>query len=284
MLSLAYSTSSYRVSVVGLWICTFCLNHSVGVGAIASGQTDTTVSAIFARAYAMSVHAHTDTSITLVSGKTFSTTTHALYGDYETQLDNATLADMIAVPYLPGPLQDIPSKNHDPGRARHTAFFDAMYGHTLKTVRRTSTTVQWVDGTLLTCTTINGVHRHLQSIVHELMRLPTKYRQFLDRPGGTLVWREIAGTQRRSAHCYGIAIDINVSNSHYWRNAAASIKGQPPVYKNKIPQQIVDVFERHGFIWGGKWYHYDTMHFEFRPELCLPKCSCISSGSIPQRR
>ena len=23
----------------------------------------------------------------------------------------------------------------------------------------------------------------------------------------------------------------------------------------------------HGFIWGGKWYHYDTMHFEFRPEL-----------------
>ena len=30
---------------------------------------------------------------------------------------------------------------------------------------------------------------------------------------------------------------------------------------------IVDVFERNGFIWGGKWYHYDTMHFEYRPEL-----------------
>jgi D-alanyl-D-alanine carboxypeptidase len=23
----------------------------------------------------------------------------------------------------------------------------------------------------------------------------------------------------------------------------------------------------YGFIWGGKWYHYDTMHFEYRPEL-----------------
>jgi len=34
-----------------------------------------------------------------------------------------------------------------------------------------------------------------------------------------------------------------------------------------MPQQIVDIFERHGFIWGGKWYHYDTMHFEYRPEL-----------------
>jgi len=29
----------------------------------------------------------------------------------------------------------------------------------------------------------------------------------------------------------------------------------------------VAVFERHGFIWGGKWFHYDTMHFEYRPEL-----------------
>ena len=38
-------------------------------------------------------------------------------------------------------------------------------------------------------------------------------------------------------------------------------------YKNEIPREIVDIFEKHGFIWGGKWYHYDTMHFEYRPEL-----------------
>jgi peptidoglycan LD-endopeptidase CwlK len=31
--------------------------------------------------------------------------------------------------------------------------------------------------------------------------------------------------------------------------------------------EIVAIFEKHGFIWGGKWYHYDTMHFEYRPEL-----------------
>ena len=41
-------------------------------------------------------------------------------------------------------------------------------------------------------------------------------------------------------------------------------------YRNKIPMEIVDIFEKHGFIWGGKWYHYDTMHFEYRPEL-LPE-------------
>jgi len=31
--------------------------------------------------------------------------------------------------------------------------------------------------------------------------------------------------------------------------------------------EIVDIFERHGFIWGGKWYHFDTLHFEYRPEI-----------------
>ena len=30
---------------------------------------------------------------------------------------------------------------------------------------------------------------------------------------------------------------------------------------------IVHIFEKHGFIWGGRWLHYDTMHFEFRPEF-----------------
>jgi D-alanyl-D-alanine carboxypeptidase len=38
-------------------------------------------------------------------------------------------------------------------------------------------------------------------------------------------------------------------------------------YRNEIPLEIVHIFEKHGFIWGGKWYHYDTMHFEYRPEI-----------------
>ena len=32
-------------------------------------------------------------------------------------------------------------------------------------------------------------------------------------------------------------------------------------------ETIVKVFEKYGFIWGGRWYHYDTMHFEYRPEF-----------------
>ena len=40
----------------------------------------------------------------------------------------------------------------------------------------------------------------------------------------------------------------------------------------------VDAFEAEGFIWGGRWLHYDTMHFEYRPELLDADCR----GSRPQ--
>jgi hypothetical protein len=35
------------------------------------------------------------------------------------------------------------------------------------------------------------------------------------------------------------------------------------------PEQVVKLFYEEGFIWGGHWDKYDTMHFEYRPELIL---------------
>ena len=35
----------------------------------------------------------------------------------------------------------------------------------------------------------------------------------------------------------------------------------PLVYNNKIPLEIVAAFEKHGFIWGGKWYRFDGYAF-----------------------
>ena len=51
------------------------------------------------------------------------------------------------------------------------------------------------------------------------------------------------------------------------QNASTQLKKVMNSFKNKIPKEVVDIFERYGFIWGGRWYHYDTMHFEYRPEL-----------------
>ena len=33
------------------------------------------------------------------------------------------------------------------------------------------------------------------------------------------------------------------------------------------PAAIVSAFEAEHFVWGGRWNRYDTMHFEWRPEL-----------------
>jgi hypothetical protein len=75
----------------------------------------------------------------------------------------------------------------------------------------------------------------------------------------------VVGTGRLSPHSFGIAVDIAVPPSHYWLRE----KTGAGEYKNSIPWAIVEIFEKHGFIWGGKWYHFDTMHFEYRPELIL---------------
>ena len=68
-------------------------------------------------------------------------------------------------------------------------------------------------------------------------------------------------TGNRSAHAWGVAIDINTKFADYW------LWAKNGAYRNQVPFEIVEVFERHGFIWGGKWAHFDTMHFEYRPEL-----------------
>ncbi len=90
-------------------------------------------------------------------------------------------------------------------------------------------------------------------------------------------WRNIAGTNRRSYHSYGIALDLLPRSYQgrwaYWLWAAQSGAGEwwnlPVAERWKLPQPVIDTFEREGFIWGGKWLFFDNMHFEYRPESIL---------------
>lgn len=88
-------------------------------------------------------------------------------------------------------------------------------------------------------------------------------------------WRYIAGTRSRSYHSYGAAVDLiprQYGNRFtYWRwavDAGVSRWWEIPFSRRwMIPYTVVEVFEKEGFIWGGKWLYFDTMHFEYRPEL-----------------
>jgi hypothetical protein len=188
-------------------------------------------------------------------------------------LDAPDIEDMLRLPYPAGAGAAEPAFESDPGRARNPAFFDKMYGDCRKgEVKPRLKTITWLPTKArqqLEVTTVNGVAERLAAVSRELDRLPVAFDAFLAPSAGTYNCRVIAGTTRVSAHGYGIAIDIAVARSDYWRWAPRAPSGKI-AYRNRIPLEIVHVFERHGFIWGGRWYHYDTMHFEYRPELLPP--------------
>lgn len=196
--------------------------------------------------------------------------------DFETRLNQASLKDQMSLCYAKE--FALPAIDFDPGRIRHEPFFYKMYGSSEAEVRTKITEIDWLpqnfEGKVkLKVTTLNGIDKKFKAVSDELDALPKEYLKYLENPGGTFNWRTIAGTTRISTHSFGMTIDINVAHSNYWRNDEPNEKGIYK-YKNSIPPQIVEIFEKYGFIWGGKWYHYDTMHFEYRPELLSEKCLC----------
>ena len=197
-------------------------------------------------------------------------------------INNPSFADQLEQNlYIAGKPEMYPQD--DPGRVRYEPFFRKMYGNSPAQVEANLAYVSWMPNVLgahapiLRVTRINGIHEKIQKISKELEELVVQYPEyieFVDRPGGTFCWRMIAGTNRLSNHSFGMTIDINVSRSHYWqwdlkKEGRAVHEDVQLEYRNAIPWEIVEIFEKHGFIWGGKWYHYDTMHFEYRPELII---------------
>jgi hypothetical protein len=189
---------------------------------------------------------------------------------FEEWLAHPDVDDMLAVPYPAGAAASPPAANIDPGRARNTPFFDKVYGDCRAgEVEKNLESVAWLPKLTqqrLPFNKMNGAAKALAAVSVELDALPASFDVFLFPSAGTYNCRVIAGTDRVSAHGHAIAIDIALKRSHYWRNAAAGKDGAI-AYKNEIPMEIVRIFEKHGFIWGGRWYHYDTMHFEYRPEF-----------------
>jgi hypothetical protein len=195
---------------------------------------------------------------------------HKTNKSFEDLLASPDIEDMFAIRYPLGPRPKEPPLNSDPGRIRNAAFFQAMYGDCTKgEVSKNLIDVVWLpkrSGTKVRITRINRVAEKLAAVSAELDALPETFVKYLTPTAGTYNCRSIAGTEQASAHSFGIAIDLAVAHAHYWRWTKPSPDGRYP-YRNIIPAEIVAVFEKHGFIWGGKWYHYDTMHFEYRPEI-----------------
>ena len=180
---------------------------------------------------------------------------------FDDKLKAASLADQMSLAYPKGPLAKPPGLQDDPGRFRNVAFFDRMYGDCSKGgVSKALVQVKWPGGGSVAVTKVNGVADRLRAIAAEIDKLPAAVKRTAYPSAGTFNCRVVKDTGVRSAHAWGIAIDLNTKFSDYWLWSKGA-------YRNRMPNEIVEIFERHGFIWGGKWGHFDTMHFEYRPEL-----------------
>ena len=98
----------------------------------------------------------------------------------------------------------------------------------------------------------------------------------LGSSGGGYYYRVIANTQSRSYHSYGLAIDLLPEKlkgkQTYWLWTSQERDdwwNVPYGERYHPPEKVIKIFESYGFVWGGKWEMFDTMHFEYRPEVFI---------------
>lgn len=100
------------------------------------------------------------------------------------------------------------------------------------------------------------MRKEIAPLVQELMRqTEVKYGYNIrGRDTGGFNCRFMAGSKTSiSNHAYGRAIDINWSTNPYQKT-----------FTSDIPPNVVSLWIRHGFYWGGHYKNtHDTMHFEY---------------------
>jgi hypothetical protein len=163
---------------------------------------------------------------------------------------------------------------------RDPRFSDALYGVADRaSAELRMTKVDFLDRTVWVHQMLVVPLARVERTIHSVAATDPTVAQFVAdlRLIAGFTWRNIAGTQSRSYHSYGIAVDLVPrtygSKVAYWRWAAdAGIDTWwevPPSGRWLVPQPIIAAFEAEGFIWGGKWRFFDNLHFEFRPEVAL---------------
>jgi hypothetical protein len=174
-------------------------------------------------------------------------------------------------------IQDRAAREKDPPIPRHPGFYDALWNSEVDptTFDRTGFIYYFGNRARVHREIIPLIEGIIKEMEAEIKNNPT-LREFTNSLELLSGWnyRTIAGTLTRSMHSYGLALDFEPysyrGSETYWRWARRrkadwwNIKEED---RWAIPQVIIDAFEARGFIWGGKWLFYDTMHFEYRPEI-----------------
>lgn len=186
----------------------------------------------------------------------------------EEKIANPDLQDMLEQIYPLATTRKLMDKNFDPGRGRVYELMAEVYGASEANIKKNLTNVAIGNKSCQ----FNKNNKAAQSLggaikeINELIKTNKQIGAYIYPTSGTFNFRRIAGTNRLSAHSYGIAIDLAGNKWDYWKWATAE-QGQKRL--SSYPKELVEVFERNNFVWGGKWGHFDILHFEYRPEIIM---------------
>lgn len=184
------------------------------------------------------------------------------------KLRNADLQDMMEQIYPLSDINDLMAKDFDPGRIRVYSLLNEVYGDSKRKVQSNLVNVK-IGSKRYQFNKINIASQAVSEAMKEVISLVQNKKElylFVFPISGTFNYRVIAGTKLLSPHSFGIAIDLARDKSDYWMWVSRR-EGQKRL--DIYPREIVKVFEKHNFVWGGKWSHFDMLHYEYRPEIIL---------------
>lgn len=126
------------------------------------------------------------------------------------------------------------------------------------------------------------LHDKLNLVQNEIYQWAKKDSEVLNfinkiQSADSYSWRSISDSGKRSFHSMGLALDIlpkgwEQKNLYWaWRRDIVGNKWMMLDLDRRWmpPKKVIEIFEQHGFIWGGKWIIWDNMHFEYRPEIVI---------------
>lgn len=180
-------------------------------------------------------------------------------------------------------IEQIKSESHSEQRNNapiyNPVFYDALYdGLTRRKIESHITRFDYLGLRVSVHKAIVPALKRVEKSLNEIAKENSEVAMFIQNISSIdgYNWREIADSPSRSNHSWGIAIDIlpkNWGNKNiYWNWISWWNKDWMliPLERRWMPPlEVIKVFEEEGFIWGGKWHLWDTMHFEYRPELLV---------------
>jgi len=157
------------------------------------------------------------------------------------------------------------------------SFFYDIYGKTQEEVQNNCEDVD-IFGKILPFNKKNDASLNLKRAISEILEESNDDQELknwisLTKNIFTYSSRKVATENRPSLHSFAIAVDFlpkKYSKNMYWLWSSYFTPewwNIPDSEKVHIPQKVIRIFEKYGFCWGGKWFRFDIMHFEYRPEI-----------------